>query len=120
MNRYLKWVRPVVKAALLSSIATAVFATESDKTTMGTVAGNVEQSVSAFKTLIQSLGYVAGLGFFVAGVFKFKQHRDNPTQIPVGTPIAMLCVSAALVFMPQMLTVSRDTMGVKGDAAMPS
>ena len=30
---------------------------------------------------------VAGLIFFVASVFTFKQHRDNPTQVPIGKPI---------------------------------
>ena len=38
--------------------------------------------------------------WFCTAIFKFKQHKDNPTQVPVGTPVAMLAISAALVFLP--------------------
>ena len=48
--------------------------------------------------LIFSIAYIAGLGFGVAAIFKFKQHKDNPTQVLIGTPIALIAISSALVF----------------------
>ena len=41
---------------------------------------------------------------------KFKQHKDNPTQVPIGTPIALVSVEAALLFLPSILTVAGNTM----------
>ncbi len=41
---------------------------------------------------------------------KFKQHKDNPTQIPIGTPIALIFIGAALLFLPSILSVTGNTM----------
>ena len=46
----------------------------------------------------------SGMAFGVASVFKFKQHRDAPTQVPIGTPFAMLATAVALVYMPSLLS----------------
>jgi intracellular multiplication protein IcmD len=37
---------------------------------------------------------------------KFKQHKDNPTQTPIGTPIALVFIAAALLFLPSILGVT--------------
>ncbi|MFZ1021349.1 MAG: hypothetical protein WCE82_10870 [Halobacteriota archaeon] len=31
-----------------------------------------------------------GVGFIIAAIYKFWQSKLNPTQIPIGTPIALL------------------------------
>lgn len=41
---------------------------------------------------------------------KFKQHKDNPTQITIGTPIALTFVAASLLFLPSILSVTGGTM----------
>jgi intracellular multiplication protein IcmD len=41
---------------------------------------------------------------------KFKQHKDNPTQIPIGTPIALVFVAGALLFLPTVLSVTGATL----------
>ena len=41
---------------------------------------------------------------------KFKAHKDNPTQIPVGTPVALMFVAAALIFLPSMFEVAGGTL----------
>ena len=55
--------------------------------------------------------YLAGFGFAIAGVFKFKQHKDNPQQAPLGTCIAMLLVGISLIFLPSIITVGGGTLG---------
>lgn len=50
--------------------------------------------------LMVAVAYVAGIGFGISAIFKFKQHKDNPTQVPIGTPFAMLAISVLLVFLP--------------------
>lgn len=72
----------------------------SGTTNLASLASNVTQSFSEFGALMIAVSYVAGIGFGIAAVFKFKQHKDNPTQMPIGTPFSMLAISAVLVFLP--------------------
>ncbi len=71
---------------------------------IGDMAGLLNDQLTNVANLIGSIGYVAGMGFGVASVFKFKQHRDSPTQVPIGTPFAMLAVAVALVYLPSLIT----------------
>lgn len=63
------------------------------------IACNVINSFQNLAKLITAASFIAGLGFAVAAIFKFKAHKDNPTQITIGTPIAMLFIAVALLFM---------------------
>lgn len=67
---------------------------------IGDLATNITGSFGGLTQLIIGTAYVAGIGFGVAAIFKFKQHKDNPQQVPIGNPITMLAISAALVFLP--------------------
>lgn len=74
----------------------------SSSQTLGTLATNVSESFNQIGNLMIGLAYVAGIGFGISSVFKFKQHKDNPTQIPISTPFALLGVSVLLVFLPSL------------------
>src|SRR3990167_764297 len=67
---------------------------------LGSIAQNITGSFLQFGQLILAISFIAGLGFTMAAIFKFKQHKDNPTQIPLGTPIALLAIGIALIFLP--------------------
>ncbi len=85
---------------------------------IGTVAQNVTSNLSALARLITAASYVAGMAFVVGAIVKFKSHKDNPTQIPIGTPIALLFVGAALIFVPTVFKVSGSTLfGGSGSVA---
>ena len=77
---------------------------------IGTVAANVTSNLSAIAKLITAASYVAGMAFAVGAIVKFKAHKDNPTQIPIGTPIALLFVGAALIFVPTVFKVAGTTL----------
>src|SRR3990167_871137 len=77
---------------------------------IGTVAQNVTSNLSAIAKLITAASYVAGMAFAVGAIVKFKAHKDNPTQIPIGTPIALLFVGSALIFIPTVFKVAGGTM----------
>lgn len=96
----------VVATILGMAFAGAAFA---DSQNLGSVAQNVTGSMKDVAELITAAAYVAGLGFAVAAILKFKAHKDNPQQIPVGTPIALLFIAAALIFLPSLLGVSGQT-----------
>lgn len=91
---------------LLLSISNAQAAPQN----LGDVANNLTLSFSYVSKFITSLGFILGLGFYVASIMKFKQHKDNPTQIPIGTPIALMFIATALAFMPSLLDVIGGTL----------
>ncbi len=77
-----------------------------------------------FAQLILGTAFLAGLCFFVAALFKFKQHKDNPQQTTIGTPFALLAISVALVFLPGFIKPAGESLfgadstmsaGVAGD-----
>jgi len=85
--------------------------------TIGDVAANIYGTFSNLTQLITACSYIAGLGFAIGAIMKFKQHKDNPTQIPIGTPVALVFIAAALLFLPSILGVTGATVFGGGDAA---
>jgi intracellular multiplication protein IcmD len=82
-------------------------------------------SLSSLAKLITAGSYVAGFGFALGAIMKFKAHKDNPTQVPVGTPIALIFIAAALIFIPAILSSSGATIFNTGtlspiDGSLPS
>ncbi len=77
---------------------------------VGSVAAQVTSNVANLAKLVTAAAYVAGMAFVVGAIVKFKAHKDNPTQIPIGTPIALLFVGAALIFVPTVFKVSGATL----------
>jgi intracellular multiplication protein IcmD len=87
-------------------------------TGVGKIAESATSNLAAIAKLITAASYVAGMAFAVGAVVKFKAHKDNPTQIPIGTPIALLFVGAALIFIPSVFKASGSTLfGASGTVA---
>lgn len=109
--------RALVALALVSCSAAATAAA----TTLGDMASSIIDSFENLGLLITGASYLAGLGFSVGAIMKFKAHKDNPTQITIGTPIALVFVAAALLFLPSILKVTGQTMfGGAGETAGPA
>lgn len=100
------------------TVGTAALAAASGVTGIGSVAQNVTTNLANVAKLITAGSYVVGMAFAVGAIVKFKAHKDNPTQIPIGTPIALLFVAAALIFLPTIFKVSGSTLfGQSGTVA---
>jgi intracellular multiplication protein IcmD len=84
---------------------------------IGGVATNVRSNLKGIASLITAGSYVAGMGFGVGAIVKFKSHKDNPTQIPIGMPIALLFVAAALLFIPTVFKTTGATLFASGSQA---
>ena len=93
------------------TMASSAFAAEN----LGNMANTITSSFENLTKLITAGSYLAGLAFSIGAIMKFKQHKDNPTQIPIGTPIALVFIAAALLFLPSILGVAGATM-FGGDA----
>ena len=88
---------------------------------LGTMASSISDTFASVGRAITGGSYVAGLAFSIGAIMKFKQHKDNPTQIPIGTPISLVFIAAALLYLPSVLSVAGYTMfGSKGTTAGPS
>ena len=99
----------------------AIAGTAMASTSLGSMASSITSSFTSLAKLITAGSYLAGLGFAISAILKFKQHKDNPTQITVGTPIALVFIAAALLFLPSILGVTGQTMfGVSGTVAGPT
>ena len=102
----------------LLSLATVLTLAQEDAAAasgIGKIAKSIEGNLQAVGSLIAQVAFVAGLGFFVSAVFKFKQHKDNPTQVPIGTPMSMLGISAALMFMGNFISPLGETLFGAGE-----
>ena len=78
--------------------------------TLGNMASGITSSFVNITKLVTAGCYVAGLAFSVTAILQFKQHKDNPTQVTIGKPIALVFIAAALLFMPSILSVAGYTM----------
>lgn len=76
----------------------------------GNIASTVRGSFEQIGNLISAASYLAGLAFSIGAIMKFKQHKDNPTQVPIGTPIALIFIAAALLFLPSILGATAQTL----------
>lgn len=76
---------------------------------LGQVAQTITGSFEGLAKLLTATAYIAGIGFALSAILKFKQHKDNPQQIPIGTPIALLFIAAGLIFLPTIFGVANQT-----------
>jgi intracellular multiplication protein IcmD len=111
----------IIKAGILLGAAVscfyagAVFAVSG--VGIGVVAANALANFKPVAQLITAGAYIAGFGFGVGAVVKFKAHKDNPTQVPLSQPIALLFVAAALMFIPSVFSsVGKTLYGASGTA----
>jgi intracellular multiplication protein IcmD len=111
----LKWMVLLGLSLVCCAIGTAALAASGAATGgVGGVAAHVRGNLSDIAKLITAGSYVAGMGFAVAAIVKFKAHKEQPTQIPVGTPIVLLFVAAALLFAPSVFKTSGETLFKSG------
>jgi hypothetical protein len=78
--------------------------------TLGQVASQIIDSFSDVAKFITASFYLLGTGFIGSAIFKFRAHKDNPTQIPVGTPIALTFIGAAFLYTPSLFGTAGMTM----------
>jgi intracellular multiplication protein IcmD len=76
---------------------------------VGDIAKNITAQFQELGKLILAVGFLGGIGFVMASIFKFKQHKDSPAQITLGTPISMLVIGALLIFLPSLISPAGTT-----------
>lgn len=85
--------------------------------TIGGLADNVRATIGNIAQLLSAASYVCGVGFALAGMMKFKAHKDQPQQVPLSAPIVLLAVGAGLIFLPSIIDTTGTTIFGSGKAS---
>ncbi len=109
IRHYLARLSPLSLWASLYFYTGLAHADGANNDNLGKIASNITGSFGNLAKLITAGAYMAGIGFVMASMLKFKAHKDNPTQIPIGTPIALLFIGAALIFLPNIFSIAGNT-----------
>ena len=88
-----------------------------------TLTGSLEAVANLYTqiaAIFTGAAYVAGLMLFVGAIFKFRQHREAPQQVPVGQPLTLFALSVLAVFLPGFLNLTgvffnNQSAGASGD-----
>lgn len=56
--------------------------------------------VSGLARVMHAIAFVSGVAFLLGALLQYKYHRDNPQQVRLSTPIALLAIGIALVAIP--------------------
>lgn len=92
----------------LLGIALVVFADAAWALKATSIAGNVTSTMASAAKIMQSVALVAGIGFIMVSFFKFHQHKQNPTQVPLSQGLAMLVIGAGLVLFPTLIPTAES------------
>ena len=92
-----------IAAALTAGVVagqSAIAHAEGAQTDLTSVSNNIVTSTQGLPTLISTAAYIGGIGLGVAGVFKLKQHVDNPGQHPLKDGMVRLGAGGGLLALP--------------------
>lgn len=122
MKKYNSYKLAAMATVAMMASSKASFAAAATGGGFSTISENIVQSSSQFPNLISLVSYIGGLGLGVAGVFKLKQHVDNPGQTPMKDGLVRLGVGGALLTLPALTNAMTQTVdgGTAGTALSPS
>lgn len=115
MNKTHKTACLYLGVAALLFASTVAFAEEGG---IGARATAIQEGIKPIIQLIKWAAYIMGVGFALAGMLKFKAHKDQPVQVPLSQPIVLLLIAAGLVGLPAVIDVMKGTLlgeGAKTD-----
>ena len=80
------------------------------------LSANLVTSSGGFTNMMAMLGYVGGFGLAIAGIFKLKDHVDNPGQTKMKDGVMRLAAGGALLTLPYIANVMQGSVGNNGAA----
>ena len=94
-----KLTHKMAAVATIGMIAGAGNAAEA-ATTFRDMSNNLVTASSGFNNLISIVCWIGGAGLGVAGIFKLKQHVDNPGQTPMKDGLIRIGCGGGLLAFP--------------------
>ncbi|MFZ2315672.1 MAG: hypothetical protein WAW86_08470 [Gammaproteobacteria bacterium] len=77
-----------------------------EPTGLGLVAKNMMEPVGLFGDMINTACWLLGGAFLLISIIKYKQHRTNPTMVPISTVVFLIVAGAILVSLPLLATLT--------------
>ncbi len=99
---------------LVTSLMAVVWADVALAESLGTMASTLTKTFGSVGKAVTALSYIAGLGFAIAAILQFKQHKENPSQTPIGKPVSQILIAAGLLFLPSMFSAVGNTIFKEG------
>ncbi len=97
-------------AATLGFIAgSSVEASAATATTFRDMSTNMTIAAGGFQNLISTVCWIGGSGLGVAGIFKLKQHVDNPGQTPMKDGLIRIACGGGLLAFPFIQTAMQGS-----------
>lgn len=116
----MKHLHTKLAAALTAGVLASAGTAEAGNTNFSTISDNIVESSSSLPNLISTVAYLGGTGLGVAGVFKLKQHVDNPGQTPMKDGLVRLGAGGGLLALPFMTDAMTNTVsGGDGGGVTP-
>lgn len=101
----------------LFSLCVTSFAFAEGEKNIGTIAQGISKTLSSVGQLMVAVAYLAGFGFLMFGILKFKQHKDNPQQVTLGVPVVMTIIGSVLLFVGAFIAPLGESLGIETDKA---
>jgi hypothetical protein len=98
-SRRIHQLAAAMTAGLLTADSTNAFA---NATTFQDIGNNLITASGSLPAMIQTVSYISGIGLGVAGVFKARQHVDNPGQTPMKDALVRLGSGGGLLALPYL------------------
>ena len=92
--------------ALLAVIAIGFCPTVYGAATAGEVSAVMTSLVAAFTGILEKICFVIGAGLLIGAVIRYKEHRDNPTQVRIGDSVALLIAGTSIAVLPLLARLS--------------
>jgi len=96
-------------AVLFSGVTPAIAQDASD------IANELTTSARNLPGLVSAFAYLLGMLLGVWGVFKLKDHVDNPNNTPIHVPVIRLLAGGALLALPTVYEAMARAFGNPGD-----
>ena len=109
---YYKLGAVLTAGALASSTGTA-----NATNNFGSIASNINASISLLPSLVASIAYLFGVILAVLGVMKLKDHVENPSQTPLKDAAIRLLCGGALFALPVIMEAMTSTVGTGAGAS---
>ena len=87
-----------------------------DGMALSSIAGNIDTSVVSIASILEDVSLISGVGFVLTSFYSFHTHKNNPTQVPITKPIALLFIGAMMMVFP--LTIPTAKNALVGSAQM--
>jgi hypothetical protein len=78
-------------------------------TTIKTMTLNIIQAASSFQSLISTVCWIGGAGLGVAGIFKLKNHVDNPGQTAMKDGLIRIGAGGGLLAFPFIMNAMQGS-----------